>query len=518
MQAANRVVMNTGLLYGKMLVTIFISLYSTRLVLSALGALDYGIFNLIAGVIAMLSFLNMAMTLSTQRYMSYNLGGGDMERLKKVFNASILLHLLLGLGLVIVFEAAGYFLFGHVLNIPPERVPAAKIIYHFMVASAFFTIISVPYDATINARENMLLVALTGIAEALLKLAVALSLQSTTSDRLVLFAGLTAATAVGLLLFKRIYCSVKYPESRISIGKYRDVSLLKEMFAYGGWNMFGAVSVVTRNQGIAMILNVFFGTIVNAAYGIANQVNAQLSFFSVTLMQALNPQIMKSEGQGNRERMLKLAMIASKFSFSLLAFFAIPLLLEAPFVLGLWLKEVPEYTVIFCRLILLCTMVNQLSVGIQVGVQSVGKIRKYQVAVSTLLMINLPVAYVLLRMGMPAWSVLASALGMEIVTCAYRIVAAERLIGLPVREFLGSVAARALGSVLLAFCIALLPYRAMEEGWARLIVTCAASTAGLVCTLHWLGLSAYESGKIREVMTKALTRIHPRLAVIKKAA
>lgn len=518
MQAANRVVMNTGLLYGKMLVTIFISLYSTRLVLSALGALDYGIFNLIAGVIAMLSFLNMALTLSTQRYMSYNLGGGDMERLKKVFNASILLHLLLGLGLVIVFEAAGYFLFGHVLNIPPERMAAASIIYHFMVVSAFFTIISVPYDATINARENMLLVALTGIAEAVLKLAVALALQNAGSDRLILFAGLTAATAIGLLLFKRVYCSVKYPESRIRIGKYKDMKLLKEMFAYGGWNMFGAVSVVTRNQGIAMILNVFFGTIVNAAYGIANQVNAQLSFFSVTLMQALNPQIMKSEGQGNRERMLKLAMIASKFSFSLLAFFAIPLLLETPFVLGLWLKEVPEYTVVFCRLILLCTMVNQLSVGIQVGVQSVGKIRKYQIAVSSLLMLNLPVAYVLLRMGMPAWSVLASALGIEFVTCAYRIVAAERLIGLPVREFLGSVAARAVGSVLLAFCIVLLPYRAMEEGWARLIVTCLVSSAALAGTLHWVGLSAYESGKIRDVMTKALTRIHPRLAVIKKAA
>ncbi|WP_341833849.1 MATE family efflux transporter [Chitinophaga pollutisoli] len=256
----------------------------------------------------------------------------------------------------------------------------------------------------------------------------------------------------------------------------------------------------------------------NAAYGIANQVNAQLSFFSVTLMQALNPQIMKSEGQGNRERMLKLAMIASKFSFSLLAFFAIPLLLEMPFVLGLWLKEVPEYTVVFCRLILLCTMVNQLSVGIQVGVQSVGKIRKYQIAVSSLLMLNLPVAYVLLRMGMPAWSVLASALMIEFVTCTYRIVAAERLIGLPVREFLGSVAARAVGSVLLAFCIALLPYRAMEEGWARLIVTCLVSSAALAGTLHWLGLSAYESGKIRDVMTKALTRIHPRLAVIKKAA
>ncbi|MCK7558011.1 hypothetical protein MKQ70_24595 [Chitinophaga sedimenti] len=303
-----------------MLITIVISLYSTRLVLNALGANDFGIFNLISGVIAMLSFVNMAMTLSTQRYMSYSLGGGDDDQLKKVFNSSVLLHFVLGLLLVLIFEMVGIYMFGHVLNIPQDRVGAAQVIFHLMVVSAFFTVISVPYDAVINARENMMLVAITGILESLLKLGIAIYLQYAATDKLVLFAAFSAGITVAMLLIKRFYCLARYEETRLRIRKYFSKDLLKEMFGYGGWNMFGAVSVVARNQGIAMILNVFFGTVVNAAYGIANQVNAQLSFFSVTMLQSLNPQIIKSEGRGDRERMLRLAMIASKFSFSLLAF------------------------------------------------------------------------------------------------------------------------------------------------------------------------------------------------------
>jgi O-antigen/teichoic acid export membrane protein len=518
MQTANRVMLNTGMLYGKMVISIVIALYSTRLVLNALGAADYGIFNLVAGVIAMLSFLNMAMTLSTQRYLSHNLGGGDARRQKMVFTASVVLHLLLGIGLVLLLEGAGLFLFGHVLNIPAGRLPAANIIFHMMVASAFFTIISVPYDATLNAHENMRLVSLTGIAEAVLKLGIAVYLQYTGFDKLVMFALLSAGVSVGLLLFKRIYCTMHYAESRLRLRQYFNRALAKEMFFYGGWNMFGAMSVVARNQGIAMILNVFFGTIVNAAYGIANQVNAQLSFFSVTLLQALNPQIMKSEGAGDRQRMLRLCMIASKFSFSLLSFFAIPLVIEMPFILQVWLKNVPEYTTAFCRLILVCTMVNQLSVGIQTGVQSAGNIKWYQVTVSTLLMLNLPVAFLLMRAGLPPYAIMITAAVLEAVTCGYRIWAGRRLIGLPVAAFLSQVVARVTGCALLSACIALLPSLAMPPGWPRLLLTCCVSTAALVASLRLIALTPYETGKLNDVLVKTLSRVSPRLAALKKAA
>ncbi|NLR60550.1 hypothetical protein HGH93_20745 [Chitinophaga polysaccharea] len=515
MQVANKVILNTGALYGRMLITVFISLYATRLVLNLLGAADYGLFNLISGVIAMLSFLNIAMTISTQRYMSFYLGTKDGHKLRTVFNASVLLHFILGLAMVLLFEMAGSYLFGHVLNYPVERTMAAKLIFQFMVVSAFFTIISVPYDATLIAQENMVMVAALGIVESLGKLLIAVALQYTGYDKLIVYGGLMALLTVLLLLFKQVYCGMKYDESRISIRRYFDRHLLKEMFAYAGWNMFGAGSVVARNQGLALLLNVFFGTIVNAAYGIANQVNAQLSYFSVTMLRALNPQIIKSEGSGDRPRMLRLAMIASKFSFYLLSFFAIPMMIEMPFVLQCWLKQVPEYTVMMCRLIVVATLINQLSAGIQVAVQSVGKIRKYQVVVSTMVLFNLPVAWLLLKAGYPSSAVLVSAIAIEVVSGIYRMIAAKKITGLSPWLFTRQVVIRAVVPVLLSVTLAGIPQLFLPPGFVRLGITTLVSVAGMVVWVRLIGLTPEETTKIMQLFSRALSKLQARLVVLK---
>ncbi|WP_298733686.1 MATE family efflux transporter [uncultured Chitinophaga sp.] len=512
MQAASRVVLNTGALYGRMLITIFISLYSTRLVLNALGAQDYGIFNLVGGVIAMLSFLNMAMTISTQRYMSYHLGSGDIEKLKEVFNSSVMLHFIMGITLVVLFEVVGIYAFDHVLNMPADRIATAKTIFHFMVVSTFFTIASVPYDATLIARENMPLIAVLGVFEGLSKLAIAISLHYVSGDKLVAYGALMASLTVLLLLIKRLYCSFKYAESKVRVRKYFNKSLLKEMFSYAGWNMFGASSVVARNQAQAMILNVFFGTVINAAYGIANQVNAQLTYFSVTMLQSLNPQIIKSEGSGDRPRMLRLAMIASKFSFLLLSFFAIPVIIEAPFILKMWLKNVPEYTVVLCRLIIVCSLVNQLTQGVQVAIQSVGRIKVYQMVVSFLVILNLPVAYLLLRAGAPPQAVLIGAICMEVIAVGYRIIAANRIAGMPVPEYLNKVVLRAVIPVVLAAAIALLPQFVLDEGFVRFLLTGCLGVCALTVFVKFLGLTPYEISKITDMLTKLVSKVSPRFA------
>ncbi|MEV4885874.1 hypothetical protein MRBLMN1_004431 [Chitinophaga ginsengisegetis] len=515
MQVANRVILNTGALYGRMLITVFISLYATRLVLNLLGAADYGLFNLISGVIAMLSFLNMAMTISTQRYMSFHLGTKDAHKLKVVFNSSVLLHFVLGLALVLLFEVIGSYLFDHVLNYPASRTMAAKLIFQFMVVSAFFTIISVPYDATLIAQENMVMVAILGIVESVGKLLIALSLQYTSYDRLIVYGGLMALLTVLLLVFKQVYCAVKYEESRIRIRQYFDKNLLKEMFAYAGWNMFGAGSFVARNQGIALLLNVFFGTIVNAAYGIANQVNAQLSYFSVTMLRALNPQIIKSEGSGDRPRMLRLAMIASKFSFFLLSFFAIPMMIEMPFVLQCWLKQVPDFTVMMCRLIIIATLINQLSSGIQVAVQSVGKIRKYQVVVSTMVLFNLPIAWLLLKAGYPAAAVLISAIAIEVVSGIYRMMAAKTITGLSPAVFTRQVIIKSIVPVLLAAGLACIPQLFMGEGFVRLGVTTIVSIISIVFLIRLIGLTTDETAKVEQLLNRIFTKLQARLVVLK---
>ncbi|WP_213086967.1 lipopolysaccharide biosynthesis protein [Chitinophaga agrisoli] len=515
MQAANRVVLNTGALYGRMLITMFIALYSTRLVLNALGAADYGIFTLVSGVIVMLSFLNVAMTISTQRYLSYYIGVGDEGKLRQVFNSSVLLHTMMGLALVVIFEGGGLYFFERVLNIPPDRLGTARIIFHFTVISTFFTIISVPYDATLNARENMFLIAGIGIWEGVAKLGVAIYLQYTGYDKLIVYGALIAAITVISLIIKRTFCSIKYKESKVQVRKYFNKDMLKEMFSYAGWNMFGAGSVVARNQGLAMILNVFFGTVINAAYGIANQVNAQLTYFSVTMLQSLNPQIIKSEGSGDRPRMLKLAMIASKFSFFLLSFFSIPVIIEMPVILKFWLKNVPDHTIIFCRLIIVVSLVNQLTVGLQVAIQSVGRIKVYQMVVSALLMLNLPVSYFLLKAGLAPHAVLVSAVIIEALTCSYRVLAAHRLTGLSIPEYLRKGVLTSVFPVALAFSVALLPQLVMPAGFVRLLFTGCVSTAAVCLCVRFLGLSAYEQEKLAGIIMKLLSKLPIRFSVAK---
>ncbi|MBO9152048.1 oligosaccharide flippase family protein [Chitinophaga sp. GCM10012297] len=506
MQAANRVVLNTGFLYGKMLITMLIALYATRLVLNGLGAVDYGIFNLVAGIVAMLSFLNSSMTLSTQRYMSFFLGSGDLLQLKKAFNSGIWLHLFISVTVVGLLELSGIYLFGHVLNIPADRVTAAHTIFHFMTASAFFTIVSVPYDAMINTHENMLLLAVLGIVESLVKLGLAVSLAYLGGDKLIFYSAGLALLLVLLLLFKWSYCTARYKESRISV-KYFDRKLLREMFSYSGWAMVGASGVIAKTQGIAMVLNVFFGTVINAAFAIANQVNAQLSYFAVTMLQALNPQLVKSEGSGNRERMMMLSLMACKFAFYLLSFFAIPAIIEMPYILHIWLKNYPDHTVAFCRLIIAGSLVYQLSGGLQMAVQAVGRIKTFQLVLFGLLLLNIPGAYLLLQAGFPPAAVLTLSLFIECAIAAYRMLAAKRLTGIPVRSFLVNVVWHSLLPVGVAACIALAPSYLMDEGFARLAVTGFLAVFSLGLMIRFFGLSPYELQKLTDMTGKALAKI-----------
>jgi O-antigen/teichoic acid export membrane protein len=500
MQSANRVVVNTGFLYGKMLITMFISLYSTRLILNALGAVDYGIFNLVGGVIAFLSFLNGAMTTATLRYMSFSIGAGDEHKLKSIFSSSVILHLIIGLTIVLLMEFGGIFLFNGTLNIPADRVGVAKIVFHFMVVSTFFTINAVPYDAAINAHENFLLEALLGIFESVIKLGIAISLIYTDFDKLILYALLIAALTILVRIIKSIYCFNKYEECRIRVKSGINIELTKEMFSFAGWNLFGSLCNVTRNQGLAILLNLFFGVLVNAAYGIANQVNGLLTSFSTNMVSALNPQIVKSEGSGDRERMLRLAMLACKLSFFLLSFFAIPLIVEMPFILNIWLKTVPENTIMFCQLILVVSLIQQLTVGLMSAIHSVGKIKIYQTVMGSMIILNLPLAFGLIKIGFPAYSVLIGSILIEIIAAGTRICFAHNLVGLPAIIFLKKNVFNSVLSVLLATLFALLPGLLLEKGFLRVSLTIITSIIFILLFGKYISLTSDENRKIKELI------------------
>ncbi|MCY1719086.1 MATE family efflux transporter [Prolixibacteraceae bacterium Z1-6] len=416
MNATKRVVLNTGFLYGKMLISMFIALYSTRIVLNALGANDFGIFNLVAGVIAMLAFLNAAMATSTQRYISYYLGANDEEKLDSVFKSSVILHLIIGILIVIALEISGLFLFNGFLNIPTDRIPAAKLVYQFMIVSTFFTINAVPYDATIIAHEKLLFESIIGVLESFFKLAIAITLIYAQKDRLILYSILLAGLTILIRIIKSIYCYLKFKECKSYRKSTLNHSLIKEMISFASWNMFGALCWIGSTQGIALVLNTFFGTVINAAFGIAQQVNSQLYSFSANMQKALNPQIIKNEGSGNRIQMLHLSQMASKFGFYLLALFAIPLIIEMPTVLQLWLKNVPENTVIFCRSLLIISLIKQLTIGSYTAIQATGNIKTYQPIAGTILLLNIPISYFILKQGFPASSVVITMIFMEVVS------------------------------------------------------------------------------------------------------
>lgn len=436
MHPAKRVILNTGFLYAKMAISIFVALFSTRLILTALGVNDFGIFSLVGGVIAMLSFLNAAMSVATQRYLSYFIGAGDSNKLSSVFRNSVILHLAIGFVIIAILEIAGVFLFNGFLNIPVERIETAKLIFQFMIVSTFFTINAVPYDAIINSHENMLFDALSGIFESFMKLGIAILLIYSNFDKLVVYGLLMAGLTILIRIIKSYYCTKKYSECKIKIRGVIDRSLLTEMFLYAGWNMFGALCSLGKTQGIAIVLNLFLGTVVNAAYGIANQVAAQLNFFSQMMLRALNPQIMKSEGANNRERMIRLSMMASKFSFFLLAFIALPCIFEMPAILKFWLKDVPEYTVAFCSLILVSIMINQMTVGLDSAIHATGNIKLYMLIAGTIKLMIVPCAFVLLKLGQPAISVVIGYAAFEALAGIARIFILKKIIGLQVKLYL----------------------------------------------------------------------------------
>lgn len=405
MEAAKQVAKNTGILYARMAITVFISLYSTRLILAALGVADFGLFNVVGGVISMLGFLNSSMAAATQRFMSFAQGAGDFEKVKRIFNMSSLLHWGIAILVFLLLEGAGYFFFHGVLNIAPDRMEVAKLIYQFMIISTLFTVISVPYEAVITSHENMLIYAIIGVVEAVFKLGIAFYITYTGMDHLVMYGVLMAALSIFLLLIKRIYCHRVYEECHLRVNQYYDKPLLKEMGRFAGWELLASSTSMLSFYGQTLVVNIFFGTIVNSAQAIASQISGQLGVFSLTLSKALNPLIDKSEGAGNRELMLKTTYIGTRISFFLLTILYIPFIIEMPYILKIWLNVAPEISILFCRLLLISNLIEQFSIVLNSSIASTGNIKGYKIISSIILFAPIGVSYYLFYIGLPSYTI-----------------------------------------------------------------------------------------------------------------
>lgn len=393
-----RIAKNTLLLYFRSILLILINLYTSRVILQSLGVSDYGIYNVVGGVVIMFTMLSNSMASASQRFITYALGEGNFENLKEVFNTSMTLHIIIGALVVLLIEILGVWLLYAQLNIPAERLNVAFWVLQMSIGTLFVNIISVPYNSVIIAHEKMSAFAYISILEAVLKLLIAFALLWSSIDRLILYSILMFFTALLIRIIYTVYSQRRFEETRyVKLGI--EHGLFKEMFSFAGWNLFGNGSLLLRNQGVDILLNLFFGVTVNAAKGICNQVQTAVYQFVSNFQTAVNPQLTMSVAQKDYDRSHSLISKGGRLSFYMLSLFAVPLIVAAPEVLSLWLIEVPEYTVVFIRWTLIYLLLDSLSRFLITAVLAYGKIKIYQIVVGGTKLLTLPLVYVWLLLG-----------------------------------------------------------------------------------------------------------------------
>lgn len=435
MRPSKRIIVNTIAQYTRSIFNMVLALISTRIILKSLGVDDYGIYSVVAGAVSLLSFITSSLIITTQRFLSVAQGEKNNDKSKIIFNTSLIIHILVGFGVVLVMEALYPFLMNGFLNIPNSRLFSAKMLYHTIVCVVFLTLVTSPFRAVIVSHENIVYISVIEVLDAVLKLLIALSLVLFKSDKLIVYGILLIGIQLFNFLALSFFAYRKFQECirpRLSLV---DKSYVKGIFSFAGWTMYNIGCNYGRNQGIAFALNKAFNTAINAAYGLGFQVSGALSALSQSLANAINPQLMKSEGAGNRARMLRFAEIESKFSFFMMAALAVPAIFEIERLLQIWLGEVPEYAALFCRMVMLGVMCDMLTFGLGPANQAVGNIRNYTLLIFTTKLLTLPVVIALLILKCPLYSVAITYVAFELLSSLFRIPFLHKTAGLSYREF-----------------------------------------------------------------------------------
>lgn len=441
-----RVAKNTIFLYMRMLFLIGVNLYTSHALLDAMGVQDFGTYNVVGGVVLMFSFLNTAMAVGTQRYFSYEMGR-DSQRVNDVFTASVNVHFLISIIVLLLAETVGLWFLNTYMEIPVERMDAANVVFHASIFSFFFMINSVPYISFIMSKEDMNVYAVITIIDVLLKLIAVFALGLVAYDALKLYPCLLVIISASVFIIYAIYCRTHYSENHYQF-KF-DRSLFFELFKYSNWNLFGGFANVCCNYGVNILLNIVFGPAINAARGLAYQVNTAVTQFTVSFQTAMNPPIVKAYAQEDKTYMNNLIYRGARYSYLLLFFIVLPLFIHTPYVLDLWLPVIPDHTVSFVRWVLATSLVECLSGTLMTASQASGKIKLYQSAIGTLLLLNLPISYLLLSVCPIPEIAFAVAFVIASVALFVRLGIVSRLVSITIRDFIRETFLRILPITLL---------------------------------------------------------------------
>lgn len=503
-QNNKRIAKNTMLLYFRMLFIMIISLFTSRINLQSLGAEDFGIYNVVGGVVAMFSVFSGSLATAISRFITFELGKDNKERLSKVFSTAVSIQFLLSLFIIIVAEFAGVWFLNNKMIIPEDRLNSANWVLQLSIFSFAVNLISVPYNAAIIAHEKMSAFAYISIFEVVMKLLICYYLFISPIDKLVTFSVLLFVLSISLRLIYGMYCKKHFEECHYNL--ILDKKLFKEIAGFAGWSSFTLVAYSLYNSGLNILLNLFFGPVVNAARGIAVQVQNAVQGFSRNFQTAINPQIIKSYAEGDLQRVYSLIFIGSKFSFFLVFFLSLPIILEADIILSIWLKDVPEHTVAFVRLILVIVTIDSIGGPLYCAQQATGKIRNFQLITGILMLMILPVSYIALKFGAEAEAVYIVYISILSIVQLISIVLINRMIKMPLIGFLKEVGLKIMFVVVTSIILPLTVYHYFSNGTTAFFIVCITCVMSTVISIYFCGLSQKERSLVNSKIIKSIKR------------
>ena len=504
MNTVNRVAVNTTVNYVQLILNVLIGLLTVRFVLQSLGEIDYGLYNLIAGVITLITFISESLSQTSIRFISISLGQGDSKNLKHVFSSCFSLHLYMAVILAIILEIVGLFLFNGFLNIPSDRLSAAQIVYLCMVVTLCLYIVSTPFRAFIIAHEALVFISIIGIIESICKLIVAIVILHTILDRLIVYGILMMV--VGLVPFAGLYLfsSIKYRDS-LSL-KLVGYSSISQIVNFAGWTLMDVFGVIANRQGYALMYNKFLGPSANAVFALAGHVEGPMFSVSASVINSIRPQILLSYGKGDKDRTLRLAMTAGKLGFSMMSMIAIPVLVMLPDVLKIWLGDYPDQTVFYARMMIVACMANQITLGLSTANQAFGRIKTYSIVVSLVRMSALPISIILLLIGCPGTVAMVVYAICESLASASRVIVMNRITGLSIKRFIFDVVLDLIVPVIAAAVVCTVLY-SVWSGVLGLLISTFCSAIAYASTIYLIGLTKEEKSSINALISTLLGKI-----------
>lgn len=503
-----RIAKNTILLYVRMFIMMAVGLFTSRIILDALGVSDYGIYNVIGGLVTMFSVLTGAMSVATSRFLTFALGSGDNNLLRSTFVTAVNIHLIIAAAIVVIAEIGGIWMLNNHLNIPADRMDAANVVLQFSIATFVINLINVPYTSSIISHERMGIYAYFSLFDVFVKLGIVYVLYFTSSDRLVVYALLLCLANLATQIINWVYCKRKFAECRYSFSI--DKHLLKKMFGFIGWAFWGNAAVVLKDQGMTLLLNIFCGTIVNAAQGVANQVNATVNKFVSNFMTAVNPQITKLYASGDYDAMNKLIVRSTKLSAFLLLILIIPIIVNIDDILALWLVEVPQHTGAFVTLILFYSFVNSFTSGLITGILANGKIKTYEIVLTFTYILNIALAYLVLKIGMSPETLYVLLIVFKIVVLGIQLWLGRNMFRLPLRTYLRSMARYVLPVLTIGLLLMLIPWQEISGVIYRITLSVLSVEIVLLVSVYLIGLEIKERKfiveKLQHVTSKIINR------------